>query len=166
MNNGDGTFTDRARTEGIDPPPGGPYLPEKIGGHKAPHSSRCAAVGDFRKEGRLDLVANNFNGPAYFFQNRFPRQNYIAFRLEGTRSNRDAVGAVVRVYVGKQVLVRQVQAAGGYLSQSSQVLHFGLGQHTRMDRIEISWPRGKSKPQVLTGLPINTHHRIQEQESE
>jgi hypothetical protein len=162
MNNGDGTFTDRASTLGIEPPSAGQYLPETIGDHRAPRSSRCAAVGDFRNDGRLDLVVNNFNGPAYFFRNQFPRRNYIAFRLEGTRSNRDAIGAVVKVYVGKQVMVRQVQAAGGYLSQSSPVVHFGLGRHDHVDYVEIYWPRGQDRPQVLTAPEINKRHKIVE----
>jgi hypothetical protein len=160
MNNGDETFTDRAEALGIEPPPGGIYLEEKIGSKPAVRSSRCAAVLDLDGDGRLDLVVNNFNGPAYVFRNELPKQNYIAFRLTGTKSNRDAVGALVKVFVGQEVMVRQVQAAGGYLSQSSQVLHFGLGRRAKIDRVEVRWPRGGTL--VIDHPAINTRHSITE----
>src|SRR5207249_3542089 len=107
---------------------------------RAARSSRCAAT--VYRDGRLDLVGNNFNDRAYYFQNEFPRKNYVAFRLTGTKSNRDAVGALVILYLGKEIMVRQVHAAGGYLSQSSQTLHFGLGDRGKIDWAEIRWPSG------------------------
>jgi hypothetical protein len=142
MNNGDGTFTDRAEAEGIEPPPGGLYLPDKINGKPVPRSSRCAATADFTGDGRLDIITNNFNDAPYLFKNQFPRKHYVEFRLRGTRSNRDAIGAVVKLYIGNEVMVRQVQAAGGYLSQSSKTLHFGLGDRAAIDRAVIRWPSG------------------------
>jgi len=164
MNNGDETFTDRADETGIEPPPGGRYLPEKIGGRRVPRSSRCAAT--VYRDGRLDLVVNNFNDRAFYFRNQFPKQNYIAFRLTGARhlrqsgSNRDAVGALVYLHRDKEVMVRQVHAAGGYLSQSSQTLHFGLGDRTRIDWAEIRWPSGVR--QQIGNPKINTLHRVTE----
>ncbi|MDQ2890453.1 MAG: CRTAC1 family protein, partial [Gemmatimonadota bacterium] len=123
MNNGDGTFRDRASALGVEPPNGGIYQDQTIGGHSATRSSRSAAVADFDGDGRLEIVTNNFNDRPYFLANRFPKRNYVAFRLTGTKSNRDAIGAVVRLWIGKTVMVRQVNPAGGYLSQSSRILH-------------------------------------------
>jgi hypothetical protein len=143
INNGDETFTDRAAAEGIEPPAGGIYQESKIGGKPAARSSRCAATADFSGTGRLDIVTNNFNDIPYYFKNQFARQNYVAFRLRGTKSNRDAIGAVVRLYAGKEVMVRQVHPAGGYLSQSSKTVHFGLGSRAQIDRVEIRWPSGR-----------------------
>ncbi|MFO0902260.1 MAG: CRTAC1 family protein [Pirellulales bacterium] len=143
MNNGDATFTDRSRERGIEPRPGGNWHPDKIGGQPVARSSRCAATLDFDLDGRLDLVVSNFNDVAYLYRNEFPQRHYVQFRLQGTASNRDAIGAVVRLYQGEDVLTRQVNAAGGYLSHSSKTLHFGLGDQNEIERVEIRWPSGK-----------------------
>jgi hypothetical protein len=160
MNDGDGTFTDRAGRFGIEPPVRGVTLPEKIGGKGAARSSRCAAVADFDGDGRLEIVVNNFNHEPYYFRNQFPAKNHISFRLQGTKSNRDAVGAVVRLFVGDEVLTRQVHPAGGYLAQSSRTLHFGLGDRTAIDRAEITWPGGRR--QTIAKLVMNKLHVIVE----
>ena len=149
MNNGNETFTDRAGSLGIEPPRGGPYLEEKIGGQPAARSSRCAAVlpgATFQRDGRLDLVVNNFNGRPYYFRNHFPEKNWIAFRLTGTVSNKDAIGTLVHIHMGKEVMVRQVHGAGGYLSQSSKVVHFGLGDRAKVDRVVVRWPGRGRRP--------------------
>jgi hypothetical protein len=142
LNVGDGTFVDRAAESGVEPPREGAFLGGKTGGRAAPRSSRCAAAADFDGDGRLDLMVNNFDDRPYYFKNEFPQRHYVAFRLQGVRSNRDAIGAVVKIYRGGRVQVRQVQCSGGYLSQSSKTLHFGLGDDNAVDRVEIRWPSG------------------------
>src|SRR5262249_51635115 len=142
MNQGDGTFHDRAAEFGIEPPARGIILPQKIGGVDAVRSSRCAVTGDFRGNGRVDLVVNNFNDQPYFLRNEFPQKNYIELRLHGTTSNRDAIGAVVRLHRGQTIMTRQILGACGYLSQSSKTIHFGLGDSPDYDKLEITWPSG------------------------
>ena len=158
MNKGDGTFDDRAEALGIEPPARGIYLDEKIGGKPAPRSSRCVAVADFDGDGRLDIVTNNFNDQPYYFRNKTPQKNWLAFRLQGTKSNRDAIGALVKLQIGKETMVRQVHAAGGYLSHSSRTVHFGLGDRAAPDRVVIRWPSGLE--QTLDRPDINRLHQV------
>jgi hypothetical protein len=160
MNNGDATFTDKAAAYGIEPPPGGIYQEEKIGGKDAARSSRCAAVADFSGSGRLDIITNNFNDRPYYFRNRFPTRHFLEFRLHGTTSNRDGIGAIVRVHAGKEVLTRQVNSAGGYLCQSSKQVHFGLGDRTAIDRVVITWPGGRK--QIIDRPALDQCHEVTE----
>ena len=124
MNQPGGTFAWRATEEGIEPRPGGPFLKRLIGGDSATRSSRSAAVLDYDGDGRPDLIVNNFNERAYLYRNRFPERHWVALRLQGTKSNRDAIGALARIEVGGKVQVRQVHAAGGYLAQSTRSTRF------------------------------------------
>jgi enediyne biosynthesis protein E4 len=160
MNQGDGTFKDRAEELGIEPPVRGPFLSGLIGGKEAPRSSRTAAVADFFGDGRLSIVVNNFNDQPYFFKNEGTPRNYVAFRLRGTKSNRDAIGAVVLLYQGDKIMTRQVQSSGGYLSQSSRTVHFGLGDQPTIDRVEITWPSGIH--QHVENVRINTRQDVVE----
>jgi hypothetical protein len=160
MNQGDGAFQDRAAEAGMEPPLRGQSLPNPIAGWQAVRSSRSAVTGDFDGHGRLEIVVNNFNDQPYFFKNQFPFKNYVAFRLRGTRSSRDAIGAVVRLYQGSKILTRQVQSSGGYLAQSSRTLHFGLGDNPAIDRVEITWPSG-IRQRVDSVAPNKLHNVIE-----
>ena len=153
MNDGSGKFTDEASQLGVEPPVGGTNQPQEIAGRPAAKSSRSAAVADFDGDGRLEIVTNNFNHGPYFFANRFPRRNYIELKLTGTRSNRDAIGALVRLWIGNTQLVRQVNPAGGYLAQSTRTLHFGLGDNTKVDSAVVKWPLGAKE--VIVNPQIN-----------
>lgn len=160
MNRGDGSFVDVAETQGIEPPAEGIYLEDKIQDRYAVRSSRCAATGDFDGDGRLEIVTNNFNHRPYYFRNSFPQRNYIAFDLTGTKSNRDAIGAIVTLRLGERKMVRLLQTAGGYLSQSSKRIHFGLADNDKVDELEILWPSGQR--QRLLNPELNRRHQITE----
>jgi len=103
---------------------------------------RGVAVADFDRDGRLDLVVQNLDKPAALLMSRGTAGNWLQLELEGTTSNRDAVGARAIVRLGAQQQLRQVAAGSGYLAVSSPVLHFGLGDAEVVDSIEIVWPSG------------------------
>jgi len=101
------------------------------------------AVADFNNDGRLDLVMNSNNEtPVLYLNNLKKVGNSIELKLVGTRSNRDAIGARVRLTANGKTMTRQVEAGSGYASQMMLPLHFGLGNATRVDSIEICWPSG------------------------
>ena len=102
------------------------------------------AVADFNNDGRLDLVMNNNNEtPVLYLNNLKKVGNSVELNLVGTRSNRDAIGARVRLTAGGKTMTRQVEAGSGYASQMMLPVHFGLGNATRVDSIEICWPTGE-----------------------
>ncbi|MFO0932980.1 MAG: CRTAC1 family protein [Planctomycetota bacterium] len=158
MNRGNGSFADAAAAAGLEPFPGGRNQAEPIGGKPAARSARSAAVGDFDADGRPDLVVNLFNDRAMLFMNRSPARSWVGFRLTGTGRNRDAIGAVVRVKAGGRTYVRQVDAAGGYLAQSSRTLHFGLGDARTIDEVTVRWPDGKVE--TLADVAVGRVHAL------
>lgn len=106
-------------------------------------ASRGAAVGDFRNNGRLAILINNQNStPALLEQPGESKNHWITLALQGTRSNRSAVGAKVSVVSGRTLQTDEVRSGGSYLSQSDLRLHFGLGDTETIDRINVIWPSG------------------------
>ena len=111
-----------------------------------PRVGRGAAYADIDNDGALDLLLTTNGGPAYLFHNTGGTNHSLRFRLFGTKSNRDGIGAVVRVTAGKDKLNTQSQmlrSGSSYLSQSELVLTFGLGALTQADAVEIHWPSGQ-----------------------
>ena len=105
--------------------------------------SRGAAYGDCDNDGDLDLLVTNVDGAARLYRNELRSEHHwLSLRLVGTRANRDAVGARVRVFCGGAVQTRQRIGGGTYLSASDSRLHFGLGDCALVERIEITWPDG------------------------
>ena len=125
------------------------------------HSSRGAAFGDLDNDGSIEIVVNNQNErPSLLKDMRNQRGNWILLKLEGTQSNRSAIGARVMVKTGDSVQIDEVRSGGSYLSQNDLRLHFGLGKATVVDRVEIQWPSGIR--QIETNLPVNRVLTIRE----
>jgi hypothetical protein len=111
-----------------------------------PKVGRGFAYGDFDRDGDLDLLLTTNNGPAYLYRNDLQNGNRsIRFRLVGTKSNRDAIGAVIRLFAGGLTQTRMVKSGSSYLSQSELPVTFGIEKHDHIDRVEIDWPSGRSE---------------------
>ena len=134
-NDGDGRFTEVAFVNAAD----------RI------EDGRGLAVLDWDEDGFLDLALRNFKMPAIMLHNTGqPRTvagrsiaNWVRFDLRGVSSNRDAVGALVRIRTGDREQLRVITAGSGYLSGRSKRLHFGLGATTQIDSVEVEWPSGQ-----------------------
>ena len=127
-NGGDGTFVEMGAEAGPD--------------INARHCSRGLAFGDFDNDGDMDVLIMNVNEPPTLLRNDAPPGNrWIKIRLEGTKSNRSAIGARVLTRYGGKVQVQEVLSQSGFLSANDPRLHFGLGAATTAD-IEIRWPLG------------------------
>jgi hypothetical protein len=116
------------------------------GGFEKPKVGRGLAYGDFDRDGDLDILLTTNNGQAYLYRNDLTaHQRSIRFHLTGTRSNRDAIGAVVRIFYNGQTQMRTVHGGSSYLSQSELPLTFGVGTRDKIDRAVIDWPSGKTE---------------------
>jgi hypothetical protein len=112
----------------------------------APRVARGAAYADIDNDGFLDILVTTNAGPAYLFHNEGGTNHSLRLKLIGTKSNRDGIGAVVRL-ISKSGLDRQmkmVRSGSSYLSQSELILTFGLGAQSKADHIEIQWPSGQT----------------------
>jgi len=129
LNSGAGKFRDVAAEAGND------FAKAKVG--------RGLAFADFDRDGDLDLLMTTNNGPAYLYRNdQSAGHRAVRFHLQGTKSNRDAIGATVRLYNGSETQARTVQGGSSYLSQSELPVTFGLGGRDRMERVVVDWPSG------------------------
>ena len=127
-NQGDGTFVQMGEEAGP--------------GVSALHCSRGAAFGDFDNDGDTDVLIMNVNEPPSLLRNDAPPGNrWIKIRLEGTKSNRSAIGARVLMRYGGKVQVQEVLSQSSFLSSNDPRLHFGLGSSTTAD-VEVHWPSG------------------------
>jgi enediyne biosynthesis protein E4 len=152
-NNGDGTFTDISASAGA--------------AITTSASSRGLAVGDLWNDGKLSAVINNMNAAPSLLVNQVHNSNHwIAIRTVGTKSNRDGIGARIRVKTATRVLVEEVRSGSSYISNNDMRVHFGLGKADKVEWVEIWWPSGLTErftagtvDQVLTlkegsGTPV------------
>jgi enediyne biosynthesis protein E4 len=107
-----------------------------------PRVARGAAYGDINNDGAPDLLIATNAGPAVLFRNTGATNNRLRIKLIGTKSNRDGIGATVRVTAGSDTQSKMLRSGSSYLSSSELILTFGLGTHTQVDSIEIQWPSG------------------------
>ena len=137
-NVGAGQFLDVARPTGAD----------------CIKDGRGVAVADLNGDGRLDLVINNNNATPTLYLNNLTRVGKcIEMKLTGTVSNRDAIGARVRLTAAGKTMTRLVEAGSGYASEAMLPVHFGLGDADRIESAEIIWPSGLV--QKLTGAQLD-----------
>jgi enediyne biosynthesis protein E4 len=131
-NLGNGKFQDVAAAAGED--------------FARPRVGRGLAYGDFDRDGDLDLLMTTNNGPAVLFRNDQASGNRsVRFTLVGTKSNRDGIGARVRVFLGGTSQSRMVKTGSSYLSQSELPVTFGVGKRDAVDRVVIDWPSGRTE---------------------
>lgn len=147
---------------------GGAYL-DVAGavGVRDTYDGRAVAFADLNNRGVLDVLVANQNGPLLLYQNRVKTgRNWVQFELEGTRSNRSAIGALVRVIwqkkapIGPVEQVQTVSGGNGYASQNMRRLHFGLGEEAKIIKAIIHWPSGHV--QTIDAPQPDTLHRIKE----
>lgn len=132
LNNGQGKFQDVAASTGDA------FIQPKVG--------RGLCYADFDRDGDLDILMTTNNGPAYLYRNDQLAGNHsIRFRLTGTKSNRDAIGAMVRIEHESSTQSRLIKGGSSYLSQSELPVTFGLGKRDKIDRVIIDWPSGRSE---------------------
>jgi enediyne biosynthesis protein E4 len=157
LNQHDGTFKDISKLVG-------PAI-------QIPQVSRGAAFGDLFNDGAIDIVVENLDGAPMILRNVGATGNHwISLELAGTKSNRLAIGARVKVTAGNLVQTDEVRSGGSYLSQNDLRLHFGLGSHDHIDHVEIHWPSGETESldnlaadhfySVLEGQGVVPHDRI------
>ncbi len=111
-----------------------------------PSYSNGAVYADFDNDGDLDIITNNINEPAFIYENKSNTTkgttNYIKLKLKGPQSNINAIGAKVLVHAQNKTQLSEIYPTRGYLSSVTSTLHFGLGNLSTIDSIEILWPGG------------------------
>lgn len=119
-----------------------------------PWVGRGMAIGDIDNDGRMDAVVTTNGGAAHVLHNETPGTNHwLGLKLVGHKSNRDGIGAVIKVTAGGASQWVTVTTSSGYLSASDPRAHFGLGEHKTADTIEIQWPSGRM--QTLKNVAVD-----------
>ena len=146
-NEGNGKFVDVTKQSGS--------------GFSVPHAGRGVAFADFDNDGFVDIVVANNGDPPLLLHNSGGNGNhFLNLQLVGGKSNRDAMGARIKVKVGAMLQIREIAGGGSYLSQSDLRASIGLGKAKRVDSIEIKWPSGQQ--QIFRDVEADTFYRVEE----
>ena len=125
------------------------------------YDGRSVALADLWNRGVLDVVVANQNGPLLLYKNTVePANEWIEFELEGTTSNRSAIGAQVTLFFNDQRQVQEVSGGSGFAAQNDRRLHFGLGRNAHIEKAVIRWPSGKT--QTIDKPAANQLHKMKE----
>jgi hypothetical protein len=125
------------------------------------YDGRSVALADLWNRGVLDVVVTNQRGPLLIYKNTVALENkWIDFELEGTASNRSALGAEVRLFWNGRQQVQTVSGGSGFCAQNQRRLHFGLGKNAQIEKAVVRWPSGKT--QAIENPPINQINKIKE----
>jgi len=147
LNQKDGTFCDASDQAG-------PALQEN-------RVSRGLAAGDLFNDGNVDVVIEDLEGSPMILRNHgVANRHWISFELAGTKSNRLAIGARLKIVAGGMTQTEEIRSGGSYLSQSDLRVHFGLGSATRVETVEIRWPSGATE--TLSNLVADTFYSVLE----
>jgi hypothetical protein len=122
---------------------------------------RSVVAGDFRNNGRLDVILRQVGGgPVLLFENQFPQAHYLTVSLRGKMSNRLGIGARLTAIVAGRTLTRELYPHNSFRSQMPSRVHFGLGTETKIDRLTVYWPAGAE--QTITDIAADRHVVITE----
>jgi len=145
LNDGAGHFVDVAQSAGVTDT----------------HDGRAVALADLWNRGVLDVVVANQRGPLLIYKNTVaPENKWIEFQLQGSGSNRSAIGAEITLFWNGQRQVQEVSGGSGFCAQNDRRVHFGLGKNPQIERALIRWPSGKT--QTLNNLSADQLYTIQE----
>jgi hypothetical protein len=123
--------------------------------------SRGLAVGDLFNDGNMDVVVEDLDGAPMLLRNRgIAGRHWVSFELDGTKSNRLALNARIKLFAGGMTQTDEVHSGGSYLSQSDLRIHFGLAAATKIDKVEIHWPSGAIES--LTNLAVDRDYNVLE----
>ena len=145
MNDGAGKFVDVAQAVGVTDT----------------YDGRSVVTADLWNRGVLDVIVANERGPLLIYKNTVaPDNQWIEFELEGTKSNRSAIGAQVTLYWDGQRQVQEVSGGSGFCAQNQRRLHFGLGKTPQIEKAVIRWPSGKT--QTIDKPGVDENHQVKE----